>query len=54
MKIIEIEILTTRLQALLCTLNGAVSLILLYGFLGIQGSEYPNLEHSCANEIQPP
>jgi hypothetical protein len=54
MKIIEIEILMTRLRAFLCTPNGAVSPILLYGFLGIPGSEFPNLEHSRANESQPP
>jgi hypothetical protein len=54
MKIIEIEILMTSLRAFLCTQNGAVSPILLYGFLGIPRSEYPNLEHSPANESQPP
>jgi hypothetical protein len=45
MKIIEIEIVMTRLQAFLGTPNGRVSAILLYGSLGIPGSEGPNLEH---------
>jgi hypothetical protein len=44
MKVIEIEILMTRLRAFLSTPNAAVSPILLYGFLGIPGCEYPNLE----------
>jgi hypothetical protein len=37
MKIIEIEILMTRLGAFLCRPNAAFSPILLYGFLGILG-----------------
>jgi hypothetical protein len=51
MKINEIETLMTRLRAFLCRPNGGVSPRPLYGFLGIPGSEYPNVEF---HESQPP